>query len=110
MDQYGSVNLGMSILEGKTRPDPRNQELNLGRQPIYGKEPDLEPRKQNVYMGQRESEGAGPQEPKMYYDHKNREKKDSIRRKILDQKISFMEGRQKNTENRNAFNSYHQPG
>ena len=62
MDPYGSVNLGMTILEGKQRPDPSNQELNLGRQPTYGRGSDVEPRKQNVYMG--------IAEPKLYYDKK----------------------------------------
>ena len=104
MEQYGSVNLGMSILEGKARPDPRNQELNLGKQPFYMHGSDVENRKQNVYMGQQSnqnnSEKPGPQEPKLYYD--KRAKKDEVRRKIMDQKMSFMDGRQANTENRNA--------
>lgn len=70
MQQYGTVNLGTSILEGKKRPNPANQELNLGK--------DVEIKKQSVYMG--------------------REKKDAIRRNLFDQKISFMNGRQKNIE------------
>lgn len=93
MEPYGSVNLGMTILTGKERPDPRGQELNLGRQPLYGRGSDVEPRKRNVYMGTTDNPGPGPQEPKLYYD--KRSKKDSVRRKIMDQKMSFNEERAK---------------
>lgn len=95
MEPYGSVNLGMTILEGKQRPDPNNWGLNLGKEPTYGRGEDVELRKQNVYMGgQNANTGAvqeGVQDPKLYYD--KREKKDSIRRKIMDNKMVFAQGR-----------------
>jgi hypothetical protein len=55
MENYGTVNLGMSILEGKQRPDPKNQTVSLEPKSknysVKPEKPDVEIKKENVYMG-----------------------------------------------------------